>query len=656
MKQRIYIDTSVVGGYFDEEFKEATIKLFERLDNNEIILIVSDLLDLELINAPQQVREHLLKYSADKFQRVELTEEAIKLADIYINKNVVGKTSLEYYRHIALATIHKLCSRQDKINLKLNNMKRFISLTALILLMNITFGQAPFKTGVNFPYYIPNFKSIDQYLQLVNDCGAKSIRQMTWGDVFWKNVEPTDNNWDWGRSDSSFFNPFNLTPIGTLYSMMGNDSIGMQTPWLACSNPFTCFWDPAGDSLYSKDYVQTTVNRYKNVTKYWEVTNEIESALPPAGLPNIFTKKEFLRYNYMWIKQADPTANVLLPGLLGTCCTYPVSNSYDWLRNMLNAGAGNYFDIMNYHDYNAWWTLPAHYDSVQNILTQYNLNKPIWITETAVSSVNLSPITPSYSSPDEQAADVWRRIGLLWGKGAEVVLWHSNWSSNDMSGWGEFGLVSNNGTKKKSWHSYKLLNEKITNFSSVNIISLGTITTNNTTGGNGVWVLHFIVNGINKWVLWSPNNQAYSLSGINSTSIEVTEVVPSQLLNNGDSAVFNKHIYSVSGGSYNFNYLSSLPILVEEISTTGANEHNLIDDFTMIVYPNPSQNIITLQTNSRLDNAHIIITDIMRQELLNLSNISGERINVTLDKFEKGIYFITVKNNERMITKKFLVQ
>jgi predicted nucleic acid-binding protein len=108
MKQRIYIDTSVVGGYFDEEFKEATIKLFERLDNNEIIFVISDLLDLELINAPQQVREHLLKYSADKFQRVELTEEAIKLADTYIDEKVVGKTSLEDCRHIALATIHKV--------------------------------------------------------------------------------------------------------------------------------------------------------------------------------------------------------------------------------------------------------------------------------------------------------------------------------------------------------------------------------------------------------------------------------------------------------------------------------------------------------------------------------------------------------------------
>lgn len=108
MKQRIYIDTSVVGGYFDEEFKEATIKLFARLIKDEVIFVVSDLLDLELINAPEHVRLLLHGYPADKFHRIELTEEAIKLADTYINEKVVGKTSLEDCRHIALATIHKV--------------------------------------------------------------------------------------------------------------------------------------------------------------------------------------------------------------------------------------------------------------------------------------------------------------------------------------------------------------------------------------------------------------------------------------------------------------------------------------------------------------------------------------------------------------------
>lgn len=108
MKQRIYIDTSIVGGYFDEEFKEATVALFERLEKNEIIFVVSDLLDLELINAPEKVRNLLQKYSSDKFERIELNEESVNLADKYIAGKVVGKTSIEDCRHIALATIYKV--------------------------------------------------------------------------------------------------------------------------------------------------------------------------------------------------------------------------------------------------------------------------------------------------------------------------------------------------------------------------------------------------------------------------------------------------------------------------------------------------------------------------------------------------------------------
>ena len=108
IKQRVYIDTSVVGGYFDEEFEEATKLLFKRFEKNEIIFVVSDLLDLELISAPSQVRALLLNYTADKFERVELTEEAIKLANTYISEKVVGKTSIEDCRHIALATISKV--------------------------------------------------------------------------------------------------------------------------------------------------------------------------------------------------------------------------------------------------------------------------------------------------------------------------------------------------------------------------------------------------------------------------------------------------------------------------------------------------------------------------------------------------------------------
>ena len=59
MKQQIYIDTSVVGGYFDEEFKEVTQQFFQRLEKGEIIFVVSDLLDIELINAQKRLAEYV---------------------------------------------------------------------------------------------------------------------------------------------------------------------------------------------------------------------------------------------------------------------------------------------------------------------------------------------------------------------------------------------------------------------------------------------------------------------------------------------------------------------------------------------------------------------------------------------------------------------
>lgn len=108
MIQRIYVDTSVVGGYFYEEFKEPTQRLFNRLAKGEIKFVISDLLELELMNAPKQVNELLLKYPNDRFERIELTEEVMNLADRYILEKVVGRTSLEDCRHIGLATINRV--------------------------------------------------------------------------------------------------------------------------------------------------------------------------------------------------------------------------------------------------------------------------------------------------------------------------------------------------------------------------------------------------------------------------------------------------------------------------------------------------------------------------------------------------------------------
>ncbi len=106
--KRIYIDTSVIGGIFDEEFKEDTALFFDQLEKKEIVFVISDLFELELLNAPIVVQEVLSKYPENFVERVFLSEEAIQLADFYISEKVVGKSSVEDCRHIAIATINKV--------------------------------------------------------------------------------------------------------------------------------------------------------------------------------------------------------------------------------------------------------------------------------------------------------------------------------------------------------------------------------------------------------------------------------------------------------------------------------------------------------------------------------------------------------------------
>jgi predicted nucleic acid-binding protein len=57
MKQRIYIDTSVFGGYYDEEFEKYTIPLFDRIGNGEFIVLLSAVTQDELKNAPEKVQK-----------------------------------------------------------------------------------------------------------------------------------------------------------------------------------------------------------------------------------------------------------------------------------------------------------------------------------------------------------------------------------------------------------------------------------------------------------------------------------------------------------------------------------------------------------------------------------------------------------------------
>jgi predicted nucleic acid-binding protein len=107
VKQRLYIDTSVFGGFFDEEFAEFTIPLFKRFQNGEFKLLFSTITQEELSFAPEKVKDLVKSIKIESTEFIDASEEAVDLASQYIAEKVVGQTSFDDCLHIALATINR---------------------------------------------------------------------------------------------------------------------------------------------------------------------------------------------------------------------------------------------------------------------------------------------------------------------------------------------------------------------------------------------------------------------------------------------------------------------------------------------------------------------------------------------------------------------
>jgi predicted nucleic acid-binding protein len=107
-KLRIYIDTSVIGGYFDEEFEDDTKSFFERIYNEEFLIYLSEISETELSLAPDFVKNLRLKIPVNCFKYLDLDEESKNLAQAYLNEKILGKASMNDAYHIAIATVNRL--------------------------------------------------------------------------------------------------------------------------------------------------------------------------------------------------------------------------------------------------------------------------------------------------------------------------------------------------------------------------------------------------------------------------------------------------------------------------------------------------------------------------------------------------------------------
>ncbi len=107
MIQRVYIDTSVIGGCFDQEFAEWSNRLFEDFKQGRRIAVISDLTIDELSDAPQQVKDNFESIPDESLEIVFSDKEARSLADKYIKEEAVSSKFYEDALHIAIATVYQ---------------------------------------------------------------------------------------------------------------------------------------------------------------------------------------------------------------------------------------------------------------------------------------------------------------------------------------------------------------------------------------------------------------------------------------------------------------------------------------------------------------------------------------------------------------------
>ena len=108
MIQRFYIDTSVIGGVFDNEFEEHSSILMEMVKLGQIKAVISEVTESEIMKARKEIRDYYNSLPVESIEFVEITEDAVLLADTYIMDNVVGKTSRNDCLHIGIATTSRV--------------------------------------------------------------------------------------------------------------------------------------------------------------------------------------------------------------------------------------------------------------------------------------------------------------------------------------------------------------------------------------------------------------------------------------------------------------------------------------------------------------------------------------------------------------------
>jgi len=226
------------------------------------------------------------------------------------------------------------------------------------------------------------------------------------------------------------------------------------------------------------NYVYQVVQRYKpngraaqrfgwttdQGIRYWEMWNEPDFEAFWQGSTAEYAR--LLKVGYLATKHADPSAQVLIGGILFAQSSTYLQEVLFFFNNDPLARANNYYmDIVAIHSYSNPRRTGSLVRIIEDILNSYNVTKPIWVNESGVGVWNDYPgprwATRAFDRQRLATADqaAWffvQSTAYAWVRGADVVFFHQLYDDcgdrggnfpYDSNEWGDaFGLFRNRTT------------------------------------------------------------------------------------------------------------------------------------------------------------------------------------------------------------------
>lgn len=261
-------------------------------------------------------------------------------------------------------------------------------------------------------------------------------------DLWWHVVEPEPGRFDFSRPDLA---------IRTF------EKAGVQWYPILCYGAawFKDRTGPRDEKEFAAfaNFASRTVARYRGRVPYWSVWNEpnIPNFWSPA--PNADHYARLLKVTAAAIRKADPKARICAPAIA------PIG---PWDRafteRLFRQGSLNDFDVFDYHYYRNGPPedeVPAEIAEVRATMRRFGQEKPIWISETGVSTW-----FDGVERPERQAALVVRNQLLCLAHGVARVFYFDlqNWFDDQPQTWdSHLGLVKASGEFKPSFHAYRTL-------------------------------------------------------------------------------------------------------------------------------------------------------------------------------------------------------